>query len=143
MLVGYPAEKMFDLVNDVDRYPEFLPWCGGVEIVDEDEQTVHAALKINYKGIKQRFSTRNRLERPIGDRPGSIVMVLVDGPFRVLDGQWRFKPLGEDACKIEFNLRYAFSSKLLEKMFGPVFSHIANSFVDAFVKRAEFLYGRA
>jgi len=143
MLVGYPAEKMFDLVNDVDRYPEFLPWCGGVEIVDEDEQTVHAALKINYKGIKQRFSTRNRLERPVGEKTGSIVMVLVDGPFRVLDGQWRFKPLGEGACKIEFNLHYAFSSKLLEKMFGPVFSHIANSFVDAFVKRAEFLYGCA
>jgi ribosome-associated toxin RatA of RatAB toxin-antitoxin module len=141
MLVGYPAEKMFDLVNEVDRYPEFLPWCGGAEIMQESDQVVHAALKINYKGIKQGFSTRNRIDRPVDNKAGSITMSLVDGPFRTLDGRWRFNPLGGSACKIEFRLSYEFSSKLLEKVFGPVFNHIANSFVDAFVKRAESIYG--
>ncbi|HUU72090.1 MAG TPA: type II toxin-antitoxin system RatA family toxin [Burkholderiales bacterium] len=142
MLVAYSAEKMFDLVNDVEHYQEFLPWCSGVEIMDEGEQTLHAALKINYKGVRQQFSTRNRIDRPDAEKPGSITMSLVDGPFSALDGRWDFKPLDDAACKIEFRLHYDFSSKLLEKMFGSVFSHIANSFVDAFVKRAEILYGR-
>ena len=143
MLVGYSAEKMFDLVNAVDRYPEFLPWCGGVEVFEQGEQTLQAALKIDFKGIKQRFSTRNRIDRPVGNSSGSITMSLVDGPFRELDGQWRFNPLGDGACKIEFRLSYEFSSKLLDKVLGPVFNYIANSFVDAFVKRAEFLYGHS
>ena len=141
MLVPYPAERMFDLVNDVASYPEFLPWCAGAEVVAEDDRTRMAGLKISYKGIKQRFSTRNLVEEPSADKPGSIVMTLVDGPFRSLDGRWLFKPLGGGSCKIEFILRYEFSSKLLEKTFGPAFSRIANSFVDAFVKRAESLYG--
>ncbi len=73
---------------------------------------------------------------------GSIIMVLVDGPFRILDGQWIFKPLNPDSCKIEFRLHYEFSSKLLEKLLGPAFGHIANSLVDAFLKRAESIYGK-
>jgi len=137
MLVEYPAETMFSLVDDVTRYPDFLPWCGGAEILSRDEHTVHAALLISYKGIKQRFSTRNRVEAP-----QLIEMTLVDGPFRHLDGQWRFTPLGSHACKVEFALHYEFSSRLLEKLVGPVFHYIANSFVDAFVKRAELLYGK-
>ena len=141
MLVPYPAERMFALVNDVPSYPEFLPWCADAEVMQQDEHAQHAGLKIQYKGIKQRFSTRNLIEEPSADKPGSIVMMLVDGPFRSLDGQWLFKPLGSGSCKIEFILRYEFSSKLLEKTVGPAFSRIANSFVDAFVKRAESLYG--
>ena len=141
MLVPYPAERMFALVNDVASYPEFLPWCAGAEVVKQDEHAQHAGLKIHYKGIKQRFSTRNLIEEPSADRPGSIVMTLEDGPFRSLDGQWLFKPLGSGSCKIEFKLQYEFSSKLLEKTVGPAFSRIANSFVDAFVKRADSLYG--
>jgi ribosome-associated toxin RatA of RatAB toxin-antitoxin module len=111
-----------------------------VEILDEDTRQMHAALHVDYKGIKQRFSTRNRFTEPAGAQAGSIVMALVEGPFRSLDGNWSFKPLGEDACKIEFALHYEFSSKLLERVFGPVFRHIANSFVDAFFRRAEALY---
>jgi ribosome-associated toxin RatA of RatAB toxin-antitoxin module len=141
MLVSFPAERMFALVNDVASYPEFLPWCAGAEVAEQDEDGRVAGLKIHYKGIKQRFSTRNLAEAPSPDKPGSIVMSLVDGPFRSLNGQWLFKPLGTDSCKIEFILRYEFSSKLLEKTVGPAFSRIANSFVDAFVKRAESLYG--
>jgi ribosome-associated toxin RatA of RatAB toxin-antitoxin module len=137
MLVEYPAESMFSLVHDVERYPEFLPWCGGAEILSRDEQTVHAALLINYKGIKQRFSTRNRVEMP-----NLIEITLLEGPFRHLDGRWRFTPLGTQACKVEFALHYEFVNRLLEKLIGPVFTYIANSFIDAFVKRAEALYGK-
>jgi ribosome-associated toxin RatA of RatAB toxin-antitoxin module len=137
MLVEYPAESMFSLVHDVERYPEFLPWCGGAEILSRDEQTVHAALLINYKGIKQRFSTRNRVEMP-----NLIEITLIEGPFRHLDGRWRFTPLGTQACKVEFALHYEFVNRLLEKLIGPVFTYIANSFIDAFVKRAEALYGK-
>ena len=137
MLVEYPAETMYSLVDDVARYPEFLPWCGGAEILSRDDQTVHAALQINYKGIKQRFSTRNRAQAP-----KLIEITLIEGPFRHLDGRWRFTPLGSEACKVEFALHYEFSSRLLDKLVGPVFNYIANSFVDAFNKRAESLYGK-
>ena len=140
MLVPYPAGRMLALVNDVASYPDFLPWCAGADVVREDDQTVHAGLKIHYKGIRQRFSTRNLIVEPSADKPGSIEMTLVDGPFRSLDGQWVFRSLGSDSCKIEFKLRYEFSSKILEKTVGPAFGRIANSFVDAFVKRANSLY---
>jgi len=136
MLVEYPAAKMFSLVDDVERYPEFLPWCGAAEIISRDDQTVHAALHINYKGIKQRFSTRNRVETP-----NLIEITLIEGPFKHLDGRWCFTPLGAEACKVEFALHYEFVNRLLEKLVGPVFNYIANSFVDAFVRRAESLYG--
>ena len=132
---------MLDLVNDVARYPEFLPWCAGAEVVEEDDRAQVAGLKISYKGIKQRFSTRNLVEEPSADQPGSIVMTLVDGPFRSLDGRWLFKPLSRESCKIEFTLRYQFSNRILEKTVGPAFGRIADSYVDAFVKRAEALYG--
>ena len=141
MLVPYPAEKMLALVNDVAGYPDFLPWCAGAEVVHEDDQTVRAGLKIHYKGIRQRFSTRNVSVEPSAGKPGSIAMTLVDGPFRLLDGQWIFRSLDSDSCKIEFKLRYEFSSKILEKTVGPAFGRIANSFVDAFVQRANSLYG--
>ena len=141
MLVPYPAERMLDLVNDVASYPEFLPWCAEAEIVQQDEHSQHAGLKIQYRGIKQRFATRNLIEKPSADKPGSIVMTLVDGPFRLLDGQWVFWPLNSASCKVEFKLHYEFSSKILEKTVGPAFSRIANSFADAFVKRANYLYG--
>lgn len=136
VLIEYPAETMFSLVNDVIRYPEFLPWCGAAEILSSEDNTVRAALLIHYKGIKQRFSTENTLIAP-----NLIEMTLIEGPFRHLDGRWSFKPLGVNACKIEFSLHYEFSSKLLEKLVGPVFNYIANSLVDAFVARAESLYG--
>ena len=142
MLVGYPAGRMLDLVNDIASYPEFLPWCTGAEVIHETEDTLRATLKIGYKGIRQQFSTRNRTTEPDDDSPASIIMTLVDGPFRSLHGQWVFKALNEEACKIEFTLRYDFSSKLLEKVIGPAFNYIANSFVDAFVRRANALYGK-
>ena len=136
VLIEYSAAQMYALVDNVAAYPEFLPWCGGTEILEKRPGFTRAAIVIDFRGIKQRFSTQNR-----ADPPNLIEMTLVDGPFRQLDGSWRFKPLGNEACKIEFRLHYEFSSKLLEKIFGPVFHFIASTFVDAFVKRARQLYG--
>ena len=137
VLIEQPAERMFALVNDVERYPQFLPWCGGAQVLERDGQSMHAALTIDFKGIKQRFSTRNRFAAPSAGTAGAITVTLIDGPFHILDGAWTFKPLGDSACKIEFRLHYVFSSKVVEKLVGPVFGRIANSFVEAFVKRAE------
>jgi ribosome-associated toxin RatA of RatAB toxin-antitoxin module len=137
VLVEYPAARMYALVEDVASYPRFLPWCGGAGVLSRDGDIVRAEILIDFRGIRQRFSTENRAQPP-----HSIEMKLADGPFRHLDGSWRFKPLGDQACKIEFRMHYEFSSRLLEKLVGPVFNYIANTFVEAFVKRAEALYGK-
>jgi ribosome-associated toxin RatA of RatAB toxin-antitoxin module len=127
---------MFDLVAGIEDYPKFLPWCGGVEIRERNGNTVVASVGINYHGVKQAFTTSNE-----NTPPDQIKMKLVDGPFKCLDGVWTFKALREDACKIELDLRYEFSSGLLDKLVGPVFGMIANSMVDSFCKRAETVYG--
>lgn len=137
VLIEYSAAQMYALVDDIAAYPRFLPWCGGTEVLERQGDATRAAVTIDFRGIRQKFSTENR-----GDPPNLIEMKLVEGPFRELDGSWRFKALGEQACKIEFRLHYEFSSKLLEKIVGPVFHYIAISFVDAFVKRAGQLYGK-
>lgn len=135
VLIEYSAAQMYALVENVAAYPEFLPWCGGTEILKKEGNITRAAIIIDFRGIKQRFSTENRAS------PSQLIeMNLVDGPFRQLDGSWRFKALGDDACKVEFRLHYEFSSKLLEKIVGPVFHFIATTFVEAFVKRAQQLY---
>jgi len=136
VLVAYSAQQMFDLVDRCEEYPRFLPWCGQGEVTFRDDRRTVATLHINYHGIKSHFTTEN-----IKDAPGSMQIRLVDGPFRRLEGLWRFRILSDTACKIEFQMHYDFSSKLLEKVIGPVFNHIANTFVDAFVKRAEQVYG--
>ena len=136
VLLAYSAEQMFALVDNIEEYPKFLPWCGGAEVKLRDGDHVVAALGINYHGIKQTFTTENR-NKP----PHTINMTLLEGPFKHLDGTWEFKPLRADACKIEFRLHYEFSSRMLEHIIGPVFSMIANSFVDSFCKRAEQVYG--
>ena len=136
MLVGHSAAQMFALVDTVERYPEFLPWCGGTELIHRDPHVLRAAIQINYRGIKQRFSTENPKEEPHWMR-----IALIDGPFKSLEGEWRFIELGESACKIEFHLCWEFSSRLLERLVSPVFSHIANNLVEAFVRRARKVYG--
>lgn len=135
VLVPHSAERMYALVDAPERYPEFLPWCGGVDLRLRDETRTVATLHIDYHGIKHNFTTENTKTFPT-----LMDIRLVQGPFRQLEGVWRFIPLAEDACKIEFRLHYEFSSHLLEKIIAPVFSHIANTFVDAFVERAETLY---
>jgi ribosome-associated toxin RatA of RatAB toxin-antitoxin module len=136
VFLGYSAQQMFDLVAGVEDYPKFLPWCGGVEVRERGENTVVASVGINYHGVKQSFTTANE------NTPSTAIkMKLVDGPFKSLDGLWTFKPLREDACKIELDLHYEFSNMLLEQLVGPVFGMIANSMVDSFCKRADTVYG--
>jgi ribosome-associated toxin RatA of RatAB toxin-antitoxin module len=136
VLVSRTPEQMFALVDAVERYPEFLPWCGGASVSFRDETRTRATINISYRGIKQNFTTENTKRAP-----AEMQIRLVEGPFRELDGQWRFTALGERGCKVEFRLRYEFSSRILAKLLGPVFGFIANSFVEAFVKRAERLHG--
>ncbi|MCC7547847.1 MAG: type II toxin-antitoxin system RatA family toxin [Burkholderiales bacterium] len=135
VLVGHSAQRMYTLVDRVEDYPQFLPWCGGSTVEYRDGAVTRASIVIDYHGIRQSFRTENRTEPP-----GLIDIRLLSGPFRELDGIWRFTPLAEEACRVDFRLEYEFSSKLLEKLTGPVFAYIADSFVDAFVKRAEQLY---
>ena len=135
VLVPYSAEQMFALVDNVADYPQFLPWCGAASVDSVVGDTVQATVHIDYHHIKQSFTTEN-----VRQPPHRIAIMLKDGPFQRLDGSWFFMPLAESACKIELRLQYEFSSKLLEKMVGPVFHYIANTFVDAFVHRAEKIY---
>ena len=136
VLIEHTAAEMFTLVDDIERYPEFLPWCGGVEVHERTGQQTSATLHINYHGIKANFSTVNQKEFPC-----LMTLKLRDGPFKALDGRWRFTPLGETACKAEFKLHYEFASKPLESAVGPVFNMIANTFIDSFVKRAKIVHG--
>lgn len=136
VLLAYSAEQMFALVDKIEDYPKFLPWCGGAEVREREDNRVVATLTINYHGIKQSFTTEN-----INTPPTAMNMALIDGPFKHLTGTWHFRPLRVDACKVEFDLHYEFSSRVLEQIIGPVFSKIANSFVDSFCKRAEIVYG--
>jgi len=138
VLVGYSAAQMFALVDAVENYPQFLPWCGEVVVLQRNESSLVATLNINFHGVHQSFTTEN-----INSAPTLMTMKLISGPFKQLDGTWIFKPLREDACKIEFDLHYEFSSKILEHLIGPVFNKIANSLVDAFCHRAESVYGLA
>ncbi len=136
VLVPYSAEEMFVLVDGVEQYPQFLPWCGGTELHLRDDATTEATIHIHYLQVKQHFSTRNAKRYP-----EEMHIRLKSGPFRKLEGSWRFRILAESACKIEFALHYEFSSTLLEKVFGSVFGMVTNSLVDAFVRRAEQVYG--
>ena len=134
-LVGYSAESMFRLVNDVEAYPDFLPGCAQSRIDEQSENKMRASLLIAKAGVKQWFTTENTLEQP-----KRIDMQLVDGPFSQLSGGWQFIPLSETACKIELNLNFEFSSKLAQAAFGKAFNVIASNMVDAFTRRAKEVY---
>lgn len=137
-IVNHSAQQMFSLVSDVESYPRFLPWCDTARVAERAPGRTVATLRINFRGLKEEFTTENR------DRPGeSIDLKLVAGPFRSLEGGWRFTPLSAGACKVELNLRYEFASGLLDRVVGKVFDEIASSLVDAFARRADQLYGRA
>jgi ribosome-associated toxin RatA of RatAB toxin-antitoxin module len=141
VLLWYTATEMYDLVTGVEQYPQFLPWCDGADVLSREPQGMTVRLGLAYMGVRHKFTTRNE------HVPGaSVVVNLVDGPFSLLDGTWLFRPLGQpggeaQACKIEFEMRYAFASATLERVISPVFDRVANTFVDSFVKRAEQVYG--
>ena len=139
VLIWYSPQEMFALVTDVPSYPQFLPWCDHALIREQDSQGMTAEVGIALAGVRKSFVTRNLHE------PGRrVTMTLVEGPFSQLDGDWHFHPVGDGsqrACKVELELRYGFSSAALATLVGPVFDKIAASLVDAFVARAEKVYG--
>jgi ribosome-associated toxin RatA of RatAB toxin-antitoxin module len=141
VLLWYSPAEMYSLVTAIPHYPQFLPWCESAQVLTEHDGGVTARLGLAYMGVRHAFTTRNE---HVADQ--SVRVHLVDGPFSLLDGTWLFRPLGrpgseQPACKIEFDLRYSFSSKALEAVVSPVFDKVANTFVDSFVKRAEGVYG--
>lgn len=139
VLIWYSASEMYVLVTDVDRYPEFLPWCDRARVVSADENAMMAEIGISFGGIRQTFTTRNQ---HVPNR--QVAIKLVNGPFSRLDGEWNFIPIGDGsqrACRVELTLNYGFDNATLGKLVGPVFDKIAASMVDAFVKRAGQVYG--
>jgi hypothetical protein len=136
ILVEYSAEEMRALVEDIESYAKFLPWCGGTAIVSRDAARTVATIRIDYRGIRQEFTTEN-----LASPDGGIRIRLVSGPFRKLEGEWLFKALAPTASKVSLNLEYEFSGRLLDTVLGPVFHYITDSMVEAFVKRAEAIYG--
>ena len=135
-LVTHSPQEMFKLVDDIEAYSEFLPWCGKATEISRDLKTVEASLFISHSGLNKEFTTQNK-----NTKFEKIEMHLVNGPFKKLDGVWLFEPLGETACKVSLNLEFEFASKIVSVTLGPIFSKIANSLVDAFIKRADSIYG--
>lgn len=139
VLIWYSAQQMFDLVVDVERYPDFLPWCDHAQVLERTEQGMTAEVGIAFKGVRQSFVTRNE-HVPARE----VKLHLVKGPFSRLEGVWTFTPVGEgeqQACRVDLRLGYGFANPVLAKLVGPVFDKIAASMVDAFVQRAEQVHG--
>jgi len=141
VLLWYSPSEMYRLVTAIEDYPRFLPWCEHAEVIERHDDGVTARIELAYAGVRHAFTTRN--EHLSG---AAVIVKLVDGPFSLLDGTWGFLPLGRpgspaQACKIEFDLRYAFASKALETVLSPVFDRVANTFVESFVSRAQAVYG--
>ena len=136
-IVPYTARQMFELVNCIEDYPRFLPWCGKSTIVTRTDEEVIAELEISWKGMHKSFSTRNRLF-PYH----SMEISLVNGPMKHMQGKWQFIPINEHGCKVMLDLEFAFAGGFFDMLFQPVFQSIANSLVDAFCQRAVELYGR-
>ena len=150
VLLWYSPHEIYELVTGFERYAEFLPWCERAEVLerheDGQESVIVGRLSLSIAGVRQSFTTRNT------NTPDSRVhMELVEGPFSQLDGVWTFSPLNKpgtdpasppQACKVEFELSYAFSNRALEAVISPVFDKVANTFVDCFVQRAAVVYGQ-
>lgn len=139
VLIWYTPIEMYQLVTDVASYPQFLPWCDHATVLEQHEDGVTAEIGISFSGIRQTFTTRNT-----HSAPQRIDMQMVNGPFSQLEGQWHFHILGDGsqrAAKVELLLNYGFDNAALATVVGPVFDKIASSLVDAFVKRAQQVYG--
>lgn len=135
-IVPYSARQMFELVNNIEDYPRFLPWCSRSRIISRTDEEVVAELEIAWKGVHKQFTTRNRLF------PHQRMDInLVNGPLKHMEGVWDFQVLDEHACKVFLDLEFEFAGGFVDRLFQPIFSHIANSLVDAFCKRATELYG--
>jgi len=134
-LVPYTAEQMYKLVDDIDKYSEFLPWCSQSQVIERAEDSVKGQLTISYSQLNKSFVTQN-----INTPYSQIEMQLVEGPFKHLNGLWLFTSLGDDGCKVELKMEFEFESKILDMTVGPIFGKLANSLVDAFTERASKIY---
>jgi ribosome-associated toxin RatA of RatAB toxin-antitoxin module len=134
-LLPYTPAQVYALVEDIEQYPRFLPWCSAARVLHREAAHTEAAIEMNFKGIKQSFTTLN-MNHP----PTRISLALKDGPFRQLSGQWQFKKLGDAGCKVSLDLRYEFASAPIQLLIGAAFDHVANTLLDAFVARAQQVY---
>jgi ribosome-associated toxin RatA of RatAB toxin-antitoxin module len=135
-LVPFSAERMFELVNDVERYPEFLPWCASARVHDRGENELVAELEISRGGMRHRFVTRNALAPPV-----RMTLSLEEGPFEHFAGEWRFTPLADEACKVELEMDFEYAGRILRTALAPLFNRSADAMVDAFCVRARSLFG--
>jgi ribosome-associated toxin RatA of RatAB toxin-antitoxin module len=136
-LVPYSPTEMFALVEDIEAYPQFLPWCSEARVLERNADEVRATIALSKGGVDKAFTTCNRIQQ------GKMIeMRLVEGPFRHLEGFWRFAPLGSDGCKVSLDMEFEFASRMLDLVVGPVFSQVANSLVDSFQQRAVEVYGK-
>jgi len=135
-LVPYLSSEMFQLVDDVDRYAEFLPWCNHSEVLMREDNVVEATLELHKGSISKTFTTRNTRSQD-----EAIDIALLGGPFRVLAGGWRFRSLGDEGCKVSLELEFEFENRMVDMLFGAFFEETCNSLVDAFTRRAADIYG--
>jgi len=135
-LVPHSPRQMYDIINDVVRYPQFLPWCVGSHVLESTDEVLVARLDLARAGLSQSFTTRNRLSPPHG-----MTLELVDGPFSLLAGRWSLQPLGDEGCKVNMELRFEFNSHLINATLGRVFTNATDQMVDAFCRRADALHG--
>ena len=136
VIVHHPCETMFDLVDRVEDYPLFLPWCRGVEVLERSGSVTEARIEIDYHGLVTRIATRNAKERP-----STMELAFVEGPFETFGGRWTFAPLGDDGCRVELALDYELTGAL-GGLAAPVFGHIMETLVDRFVARADGVAGK-
>jgi ribosome-associated toxin RatA of RatAB toxin-antitoxin module len=135
-LVTFSPEQMFDLVIDVERYPQFLPWVAGAELHEKSERELLASMEMQRSGVRERFSTRNTFERP-----SFMTLQMVQGPFRVLEGRWSFTPIGTAGTRVELEMRFEFANPVISLLFGKAFEQSCNALIDAFIARARETYG--
>ena len=136
-LVPYTPAEMYALVSDIPAYPDFLPWCSGARVLSSTEDEVRATLELSKGGVHKSFTTINRHQHN-----KMIEIRLLEGPFRRLEGFWRFDPLGGHGCKVSLDLEFEFASRVLDLVVGPVFNQAANTLVASFQQRAVSVYGK-
>lgn len=135
-LVTFSPEQMFDLVIDVERYPEFLPWVAAARLHEKSDGALRASMEMQRSGVRERFSTRNTFERP-----SYMTMQLLEGPFRLLEGRWSFSPIGAAGTKVELEMRFEFANPVISLLFGKAFEQSCNTLIDAFIARARVMHG--
>lgn len=136
VIVPYTPTQMFELVADVERYPEFVPWCASAELLAHDTHELTGHIEMAMGPLTGSMTTRNRL-----DPPAAMTLELVDGPFSELHGEWQFKALGDAGCSVELSMHFAFSNPVKDLVLGAAFEQTCNRLVDAFVERAAEVYG--